>query len=537
MALPRFAARPATVVLAALGIATSLLAGSPSPVSSAFVPIPTTCGPLSAKPDVQAFGSPIDLSMSVTSGPGIPPGTVYFRFVGGTFDLGSTPMDSSTGIETSTTTTTPLGYQDLRGVYVDATGLYASCSSVTTRVTIVSELTTTTLTVDRSAAAPGDDVTWTATVNPIPTGGSVIFHLSNGSVSNDPMAVPVDTGTGIATLIRNDLTLGDNTMYADFSLIPDFGPSQSATVSTRVAAPTPVPTPTPTPVPTPTPTRAPTPKPTVRPTPTPSPSPTPTATPTESPSPEPSPSEDGALPSPSPTATPTPTPAPTPTAAPPANAPPGTDAGSAVEFSAPPTALVVASGFLLLLLLLVALLLRLLRRGNTPVRALVAVVLVMAVIAGLAAGMGSSGAAAASTASRLCAATAGLAQLRDQDVSRLGALAIGGGTPHLPPSADGMPLAQSISTRATSAAADIAGLTFAAAPELVRDLQLSTAGYAAGAGELLRLYGAGASGSPDELAGVTKPLTDGTRDLESASAEIARLGAAGGLNCPEATAG
>jgi hypothetical protein len=208
-----------------------------------------------------------------------------------------------------------------------------------------------------------------------------------------------------------------------------------------------------------------------------------------------------------------------------------------VSFSAGPTALVVATGLLLLLLLLVVLLARLLRRGNAPVRALAAVVGGMAVIAVVAAALGSSGAPGPGTASSLCTAADGLFRLRDEDASRLSSLVLDGGAPHLPPQTDGMALAQAIETRATAAGAGIAGLRYPAAPGLVRDLQLATSAYTAGANELIRLYGAGAAGSPDELAEFTETLADATRDLDGAAADLARLRAAGGISCGASSAG
>ena len=525
--VPARVARHPAVLLAAVALAFGMVGGTPSPARSAFVPTPTTCSALTVAPVLQLSGSPVDLTEGVTPVPSEGEVTFGYRAAFNTPALGVVPVGPD-GVASLSTTAIPPGQWDLIADYADKYGLYAPCESAVTPVTIVDEFTTTSISVDRSAAASGETVTWTATVSPIPSGGSVVFHLSNSSVSDEQTPVAVDTSTGIATLARNDLPPGANAMYASFSLIPAYGPSQSSIVSTRVvgSTPTPAPSPTRTPVPTARPTATPT--------------ATPIASPSESPSVEPSPGDSVELPGPSPSPTPSPTPTPTPSPTPvpvSGRVAPGPDDGSTALFSAPPTALVVASGFVLLLLLLVTLLLRLLRRGNAEVRTLTAVIVGMALIAVVAAGLASPAGSGASAATRLCAATAGLAQLRDQDVSRLSALAIGDGIPHLPPSADGMPRAQSISSRATEAAAGIAGLTFAAAPDLLRDLQLATGAYAAGADELLRLYASGAAGTPDELAGVTSPLADATRDVDGASSEIARLGASGAISCPAPSAG
>src|SRR3954465_14390772 len=72
------------------------------------------------------------------------------------------------------------------------------------------------LSPSRNPAPVGQPVTLTATVNPVPDGGTVLFS-DRGEVMPGCAEVPVDTTTGAATCARTYTQTGNHAMSASYS--------------------------------------------------------------------------------------------------------------------------------------------------------------------------------------------------------------------------------------------------------------------------------------------------------------------------------
>ena len=86
--------------------------------------------------------------------------------------------------------------------------------------------TTTTVVSSGTPSIYGNNVTFTATVAPAPSGGTVQFR---NNASNLGAPVPVNTSTGVATVTTSMLgVVGPNKIYADYSGNYQFEGSTSA---------------------------------------------------------------------------------------------------------------------------------------------------------------------------------------------------------------------------------------------------------------------------------------------------------------------
>ncbi len=84
--------------------------------------------------------------------------------------------------------------------------------------------TTTDLVSDSNPSVYGQDVTFTATVSPIPDGGTVTFKDNGTDISG---AITVNLTNGRASYSTADLTVGEHTVTAEYSGTTDYDPSTS----------------------------------------------------------------------------------------------------------------------------------------------------------------------------------------------------------------------------------------------------------------------------------------------------------------------
>jgi len=180
---------------------------------------------LASSPNPSTFGQSVTFTATV---PAACTGTVTFRDGAATLTTGSVTGGSAT-YGTSALAT---GTHSITAVY----GGDANCAGSTSEVLshVVNRIpTTVTLTSVPNPSFAGDGVTITATVNPIPDGGTITFLV--GSLSS--AAIPVDAA-GRATTPLGGLPLGDHTISASFSGTTNYAPSTGSITQTVLAVAT-----------------------------------------------------------------------------------------------------------------------------------------------------------------------------------------------------------------------------------------------------------------------------------------------------------
>ncbi|MGW2325019.1 beta strand repeat-containing protein [Streptomyces sp. NPDC001700] len=188
----------------------------------------TTAVTVSPTPSV--CGQPVTICAQVTAtAPGTctPTGTVTFVISGGPTLTGTL---NASGQACVTTSALGVGSHTVTATYGGSTGVAGSTGTATATVNTAS--TTTTLTSAPNPSAPGQTVTFTATVAPVapstgtPT-GTVTFVISGG---------PTLTGTlnaaGQTTVSTNALTTGSHTVTATYSGDTCYGPSTASLTQT-----------------------------------------------------------------------------------------------------------------------------------------------------------------------------------------------------------------------------------------------------------------------------------------------------------------
>ncbi|MGW5449400.1 beta strand repeat-containing protein [Streptomyces asiaticus] len=192
---------------------------------------------LTITPASPVCGQPVTLCAQVTTAsPGTctPTGTVTFTIAGGPTLTGTL---NASGQACVTTTAIPVGTHGVTASYGGNTGVAGSSASGS--VTVGQASTTTTLTSSPNPSAPGQNVTFTATVAAVPpaTGiptGNVTFVISGG-----PTLIGTLNGAGQATVSTNTLTTGAHTVTATYGGDTCFAGSTSPTITQNVvAAPT-----------------------------------------------------------------------------------------------------------------------------------------------------------------------------------------------------------------------------------------------------------------------------------------------------------
>jgi hypothetical protein len=97
-------------------------------------------------------------------------------------------------------------------------------------VGIAQTATTTSLGSDVNPSVYGQSVTFTATVDPIPNGGTVTFKDGVTVLGS----VPVDTSTGVANFSTSSLSVGTHSITAEYSGTTDYQPSISSPLTQTV---------------------------------------------------------------------------------------------------------------------------------------------------------------------------------------------------------------------------------------------------------------------------------------------------------------
>ncbi len=175
-------------------------------VSVGKIETTTTVTPSPSAPEVGD-----DVTFTATVSPSNATGTV-------TFAVDGTPVGSPVAVTGGTATSAAVtGLQ--RGSHVvvatysgDASRAISTSGPVT--FTVARQPTTTTVEVAPAAPKRGEEVTFTATVDPAPDGGTVQFTV-DGSAYGDPVAV--DAGGEATSLPTTALLAGDHTVTARFS--------------------------------------------------------------------------------------------------------------------------------------------------------------------------------------------------------------------------------------------------------------------------------------------------------------------------------
>ncbi|QKV95037.1 Ig-like domain repeat protein [Streptomyces sp. NA02950] len=197
----------------------------------------TSTTALTIAPPSTVCGGPVQLCAQVTvASPGTctpNPGTVTFAITGGPTLTGTV---NASGQACVTTGPLAVGSYPVTVTYSGNTGVAGS--STTGTITVVNANTTTTLTSSPNPSAPGQTVTFTATVAAVPpaTGtptGTVTFTISGG-----PTLTGTLNGSGVATVSTNALTAGPHTVTATYSGDGCFNGSTSNTITQNVGAAT-----------------------------------------------------------------------------------------------------------------------------------------------------------------------------------------------------------------------------------------------------------------------------------------------------------
>ncbi len=207
-------------------------AASTSPVVVATVGTVPTTATLTVSPTNPGLGQTVTLTTKVApQSPftGTPTGTV--TFLDGTTTLGTAPLNTS-GVATFTTTSLTGGTNVLEANYA-SDGTFSAATSPTVTVTIPQSSSTTTLTVSPNPSLLGQSTTLTATVMGVNSG----VAIPTGNVEFFSGTTPLGTvalSGGVATLQSDTLTLGTNSVTADYEGDVSFTASTSAAVSVQV---------------------------------------------------------------------------------------------------------------------------------------------------------------------------------------------------------------------------------------------------------------------------------------------------------------
>ena len=219
--------------LTAVYSGSTTFAGSTSPTVTQIVNAPAaaaTSTSLTSSPNPSTFGQTVTLSSTVTSGAGVPTGTVTFR--DGATVLGTaTLVNGSASISISTLA---VGSHPLTAAYGGSATFAASTSAVVTQVVNApaAAATTTTLTSTPNPSTTGQAVTLSATVTStagVPT-GTVTFRDG----ANVLGTVTLVNGSG--SLSVSNRIAGTHPLTATYNGSAAFAISTSATVNQVVNA-------------------------------------------------------------------------------------------------------------------------------------------------------------------------------------------------------------------------------------------------------------------------------------------------------------
>jgi len=189
----------------------------------------TTAVSSSANPSV--FSQPVTFTATVTSGGGVPTGTVTFK--DGSTTLGTGTLDG-TGHATFTTSALTVASHSITAVYGGSASFNGSTSTAVTQ-TVNKDGTTTTVTSSLNPSVHGQAVTFMATVAAtapgagIPT-GTVTFKDKNKAIGTATL-----NAAGQATFTTSTLSSGTHSITAAYGGSSGFLTSTSATLTQTVS--------------------------------------------------------------------------------------------------------------------------------------------------------------------------------------------------------------------------------------------------------------------------------------------------------------
>jgi hypothetical protein len=167
---------------------------------------------LSSSADPSVPGQPVTFTATVSpvSGTGTPTGTVTFSDGGS--QIGTTTLNHGGTATIAPASPLALGSHVITVSYGGDQNFAASTGKLTQ--TVSQATTTTTVASSANPSAPGQAVTYTATVSPAPDGGAVAFSDGGTPICG---AQQVNPGTGTATCQRGYKTTGTHSITAAYS--------------------------------------------------------------------------------------------------------------------------------------------------------------------------------------------------------------------------------------------------------------------------------------------------------------------------------
>jgi hypothetical protein len=214
-------------VLVAAGSSTNFAIVATAELYDPAADEPNTSVTLTASPAPATYGQSVTLTAAVTSGTGVPTGSV--EFFDGATSLGTASL--SGGIAEVTTAALSAGSHSLSAVYTPDSGDFTPASGVAD-LTVIAAATATTIASSANPSSLGQAVTFTATV--AGAGGTPI-----GSVEFLDGATPVGTAElsgGAASLTVSALGAGTHLITASYSGGGNFASSVSSSLSQTVTS-------------------------------------------------------------------------------------------------------------------------------------------------------------------------------------------------------------------------------------------------------------------------------------------------------------
>ena len=205
----------------------AVFASSVSAVVTEAVNAAVTATSLTVNSGATTYGDSMTFAATVTSGSGIPPGTVTFR--DGATVIGAAGLVN--GEASFTTNALATGSHTVTATYDGGVAFGSSTSG----------------SVTASVAAASTETTVSGTPNPSVFGASVTFTASVTSASGIPSGTvtfldgPIAIATasvsnGQATLVTSALTIGTHSMTASYAATTNFSASASAAVAETISA-------------------------------------------------------------------------------------------------------------------------------------------------------------------------------------------------------------------------------------------------------------------------------------------------------------
>ncbi|MGC9962784.1 MAG: Ig-like domain-containing protein, partial [Acidimicrobiales bacterium] len=139
-------------------------------------------------------------------------------------------IDPSTGVATCTVTYNAIGSHSIVAAYSGDTNYLASSSSPTSQTVLVAASTSTAVTSSSNPSQVTAQVTYSATVSPVPDGGTVAFSDGGGAVSGCT-AQGISPSTGVATCTVTYSATGSHSIVAAYSGDTSFPASTSPTLT------------------------------------------------------------------------------------------------------------------------------------------------------------------------------------------------------------------------------------------------------------------------------------------------------------------